>query len=542
MKSRYILVLVALSITFCTQKKDEVVATVGEYTVDFHSYKKRFQEYLNNSVAKDNLVVRKQIAQNMVHEIMLSKYDDNTAIEDNTEYRHEQAWAKKEMILGYLKDQQVYAKIKVTDTEVREAYNRSKDKIAARHLYAPTLARARELYREIKDGASWDSLAAQVFTDSTLKSNGGYLGYFSGGDMDPAFEDAAFRLKINEVSKPVKTAQGYSIIKVEDKKPYPLITENEYLNHKSAQTRLLRISKKAAYESKFITSVFDKDAVNFSPPGLKDVFKSLHRFPKNTEKLDEKKWVLEYKGRKWNEREAIQKINQVPEFHRGKIDDISDLQTLLKSLLLQDILLNKAHDLGYENAPIVKKAEKNARMHVFLKYKIRQILDGYTSSDSALYRYYNAHLEAFNKPRKLNVLEILTGSFKKGLDIKARILKGEPFGSLARKYSLRKWSAVRNGEIGLSDWNRFGMLRNRLWRAPLNKVIGPVKSGPYYGLFKVIKKIEARPAPFDEVRQKVDLMYKKVNEQSIVFNYLGNIYKNVKVSYNNKLLRYFTLE
>ena len=97
------------------------------------------------------------------------------------------------MILGYLKDQQVYAKIKVTDTEVRGAYKRSKDKIAVRHLYAPTLARARDLYRKIKNGASWDSLAAEVFTDSTLKNNGGYLGCFSGGDMDPAFEDEAFR-------------------------------------------------------------------------------------------------------------------------------------------------------------------------------------------------------------------------------------------------------------------------------------------------------------------------------------------------------------
>jgi len=541
-KRRLILVLVALSITFCTQKKDEVVATVGEYTVDFQSYKQRFQEYLDNSVAKDNLIVRKQVAQNMVHEILLSKYDDNSAIEENTGYQHEQAWAKKEMILGYLKDQQVYAKIKVTDTEVRSAYKRSKDKIAVRHLYAPTLERTRDLYRKIKNGASWDSLAAQVFTDSTLKSNGGYLGYFSGGDMDPAFEDVAFRLKTNEVSKPVKTAQGYSIIKVEDKKTYPLITENEYLNHKSAQTRLLRISKKAASERKFIASVFDKDVLNFDPQGLKDVFESLHRFPKNTEKLDEKKGVLEYKGHKWNEKEAIRKINQVPEFHRGKIKDLSALQTLLKSLLLQDILLKKAHDLGYEDATIVKKAEANARMHIFLKYKIRQILAGYTSPDSALYRYYNAHIEAFNKPRKLNVLEILTDSFKKGLNIKERILKGEPFGRLARKYSLRKWSAMRNGEIGLSDWNRFGMLKNRLWRAPLNKVIGPVKSAPYYGLFKVIKKIEARPAPFDEVRQRVDQMYKKVNEQSIVFNYLGSIYKKVNVSYNNELLRYFTLE
>ncbi len=531
-----------LSLTFCARKEEPVIVTVGDYSVGLKAYKSRVRAYLENSVAKDNLIVRKQIAQNMVHEILLKHYDDNEQIEQNPEYRKEQEWAKKEMILGYLKDRQVYARIKISDAEIRKAYKRSRDKIAARHLYAPTLEKAGDLYQKLQNGASWDSLARTVFTDSTLKSNGGYLGYFSGGDMDPAFEDTAFALKPGEISKPVKTAQGYSIIRVEDKKPAPVITENEYLNKKKAEERLLRISKKAAYEKKFLESVFDRNALSFDKNGLEALLRYLQSRLIDKELSDKDQMLLKYKDQHWNIGQAVARIDAIPAFHRPNIRSLKNLKDVLKSLLVQDILMKKAVKLGYDRAPAVIKTEQNAAMHVFLKYKIKEILKAYSPADSALRKYYETHLEAFNMPRMLNVREIITGSFQSALQLKARILKGESFGLLAKKFSLRKWSAQRNGEIGLSDWKRFGMLREKFWKAPLNRLLGPLKAGDFYGLFKVLQKVDAHPANFTDVREKIAGMYKKENEQSIVFAYLGKIYKKVHIKYNDKLIRYFVLD
>lgn len=61
-------------------------------------------------------------------------------------------------------------------------------------------------------------VAAQVSEDPGSKTKNGELGYFGHGQMMKEFEDAAFKLPLGQVSGLVKTAYGFHIIKVSDKK------------------------------------------------------------------------------------------------------------------------------------------------------------------------------------------------------------------------------------------------------------------------------------------------------------------------------------
>jgi parvulin-like peptidyl-prolyl isomerase len=78
--------------------------------------------------------------------------------------------------------------------------------------------KADELYTKAAAGEDFAKLAKQYSQDPGSAANGGDLGYFAKGKMVPAFEEAAFALKVGEISKPVRTVYGYHIIKVTDKK------------------------------------------------------------------------------------------------------------------------------------------------------------------------------------------------------------------------------------------------------------------------------------------------------------------------------------
>ncbi|NOX89981.1 MAG: hypothetical protein GXO77_13230 [Calditrichaeota bacterium] len=549
-KFKYISIISGLLLVFTLGCKkelkldDQTVAIVGKYSVAFKDYKSRYQEYLDATYQKDNLFLRLGVLRNMINEILLRNYDDNKEIFENPEFKKEINWAKKEMVLAYLKEEDIYSKIEVSDEQARKAFMRLNEKIAARHLYAPTEEEAYRLYNLLMKGASFDSLARVVFTDSTLKNNGGYLGYFTWGDMDPAFEDAAYGMKPGEISKPVKTAQGYSIIKVEDRKKAPILTETEYLKKKEQIIRILKISKKKEYERKYLKTVFDEQKLSFNDESLKqllDLIKNGESSSKEISPTVLKREAAEYDGQKLSIGTVLKEIRQIPYYHRKRIDNLKKLKAAIKGLLINNTLLNIAEEKNYAQVPEVKRAIQNAENNLYLKYKRKEVLAKAQVPDSVLRVYYRKKIKKFNKPPLIDVREILVKDFQRALRLKKRLLDGEDFAALAKKYSLRQWSAQKGGEIGYSELDRFGNLKKILWDAPVGKIIGPVKIEDYYGLFRVEGKIESKPMTFEEAKEAVLEEYKGEFQTELMRDYLKKLRQKVPVKRNLNLVKKFIL-
>ncbi|XP_003972352.1 peptidyl-prolyl cis-trans isomerase NIMA-interacting 1 [Takifugu rubripes] len=64
---------------------------------------------------------------------------------------------------------------------------------------------------DIKSGKEFEVLASQ-FSDCSSARNNGDLGLFGRGQMQKPFEDAAFALKVGDMSGPVSTESGVHII------------------------------------------------------------------------------------------------------------------------------------------------------------------------------------------------------------------------------------------------------------------------------------------------------------------------------------------
>jgi parvulin-like peptidyl-prolyl isomerase len=80
------------------------------------------------------------------------------------------------------------------------------------------LKKIKDVQEQLKKGADFADLAKKYSEDPGSKDHGGDLGYFSRGDMVPAFDKAAFALDVGQTSDIVTTDFGYHIIQVEEKK------------------------------------------------------------------------------------------------------------------------------------------------------------------------------------------------------------------------------------------------------------------------------------------------------------------------------------
>lgn len=102
------------------------------------------------------------------------------------------------------------------------------EQVAVEHILLDTrkkytekeaLKLAKTIIAELKKGADFGELALKYSDDPSVKENKGQLGLFSKGKMLKAFEDSAYKLKMNEISAPVETQYGYHVLRKYDQKP-----------------------------------------------------------------------------------------------------------------------------------------------------------------------------------------------------------------------------------------------------------------------------------------------------------------------------------
>ena len=85
-------------------------------------------------------------------------------------------------------------------------------KIKASHILVDKLSKAQEITEDLKAGEKFEKLA-QTYSNCPSKKRGGNLGEFAKSDMVKEFWVACTKLKIGEISQPIKTQYGYHIIK-----------------------------------------------------------------------------------------------------------------------------------------------------------------------------------------------------------------------------------------------------------------------------------------------------------------------------------------
>ena len=519
---------------------NKVLATVGTHKILVKDFTTRYSDYLFSTGIKDNIVIREAILNNMINEILLYYYDNNKSIFSDAEYKKEIRWADRQTVLSYLEDQQVFAKITVTEAEMREAFYRSNVKLAARHLYAATEKEADNLYQLLQAGADFNTLAKQAFTDSTLRNNGGYLGYFSWGDMDPAFEDAAYSMKVGEISKPVRTSSGYSIIKLEDRVPNPLITENEYLNRRHHMEEVIRLRKRNPAERSYIDQHFDPKKMWINEKLLGNIWNNLRystsNSPENYKRQASNGICVKYGSKRYTQNEIEKKIDEIPVFHRDKLSSLENLRSVIDGLVLQDVLYKLAEEKGYDTCKAVQNVIPKYNTVVFLEFKRREISDKSVLPDSVVKKFYEDNPQNFTGADQINVQEILVRSQSLADSLATLIKEGTDFGSLAEKFSIRDWSAKNKGIMGFAETSKFGILKDTLWKSPVGKVIGPKKIQEVYGIFKVLEKKPGEVKTFDEVKDIATQLAKVEKSKQLVDEYVNKLKPSVKISFDENVL------
>ena len=220
---------------------DPVVLTIGTEKIT----KTQFEAILAQIVAQmpperraaaDAPGAKRQLAEQLAELKALAQEARRQKIDLNPDAKIQMAMRSDQLIAGML-FQQISKSAKPAPADLQAYYDQHKnewDSLTARHILIrfkgsavplregekdlteeEALAKAQDLRAKIVAGGDFAEMAKKESDDTGSGANGGALGEFTRGRMVPQFEEAAFKLMLNEVSEPVKTQFGYHIIQVQ---------------------------------------------------------------------------------------------------------------------------------------------------------------------------------------------------------------------------------------------------------------------------------------------------------------------------------------
>ena len=269
-KKAITLILLVLTLSLSAELIDKIVAKVGTDIILLSDLQKEMAQMQSAGLLEENTNPKDVLNEMINQKLIIQKAKDlNLTVNDEeikamaenylkkvkAQYPNPSAFAadlKKSNLtesdlLNLYKDllsernlseqilnKEIIKKVSVTETEVVNFYNATKDSLAVKPVswdlgiifreIKPSqkskevkLAEIKEIQKRLKNGEDFATLASTE-SDCPSKEVGGDLGFFEKGQMVKPFEDAAFALQIGEISDIVESDYGYHIIKVEEKR------------------------------------------------------------------------------------------------------------------------------------------------------------------------------------------------------------------------------------------------------------------------------------------------------------------------------------
>jgi hypothetical protein len=310
----------------------------------------------------------------LIDEKLILKYSHNKRILENPQIILKKDRAYKQLLLNTYHNSKVIQKIKVTDNELRRLFTYYKTRLHVRHLYAIDLETIREIEQQLKSGVQWEILAETYFEDPILKKNGGDIGWYKMGELDPSFEIPAFTLIEGEISNPVKTSNGFSIIQVLEKEKDILLTEKEYQLNKDWLKQMAVTYKKLPELRNFTDRVAQNLEIRFNNEALVEILDELNNNQEKNVSHNQTPAAFTESSNIIPVEQCLMDLANLSERQFKRIRSIKTLKSVLSGLLVRNKMINDAENVGLHRTDMFQKNLKQEYTSLILKEVMNDII------------------------------------------------------------------------------------------------------------------------------------------------------------------------
>ncbi|RNC85783.1 MAG: hypothetical protein ED557_03135 [Balneola sp.] len=505
------------------QETEDLLASINELDINIDHFENAYKEYYyrTGQVLNPDISTKKAILDAEFDTYVLATYAEDLEIHKSDEAIVEKQRIERRVLNEEYLNQIILSGIEVSDQELQEYFLRFNTQIRASHIYAQTEAGILEFKDRLDNGETFDDLAKEAFRNEYLSENGGDIGWFTTDELDIAFENSAFGLQIGEVSEPVKTVQGYSLIKVTDRVSKPIITEYEF-NQKRAQLGTYVLKKKRELKTRehldqFINGLqFDLQVDELWENVNQNLIGFRNRDIEFVSNLPRGSRVLAtYGDIEFTSSDFIEELTISSDQVVGFVVDESSFKEFFTGLAYRNYLYKESISNGLAEQELVSESINETYYHYLSREAENALRDQISNTPAELYNEFLANRSNFIKPLEANFARVVVRSKEEAERVRNLILSGTDFSEVVDKYTVNNEDRFTNGELGLASIKEFGYLELQLSKLEVGDISEVIQyQENEFHIYKCLYRVESKALIFSEASSYVDdfLTKKKLKE------------------------------
>lgn len=500
------------------QSPDSDMAEVGAYSVTEQEFVGAFHHAFERSgrALQVTSSLLREILDQRVNFYSIVQYGVDQGWHEDHEGMYRKNLIYRQVMMDEFKKTMIKPQVSIDEEDLEELFLRYNTHLRASHLYAPDRETADSLYHLVKNGISFEELAPEIFESQSLKQSGGDLGYFTVDDMDVGFENAAYSMPVGEVSGPVRTSRGFSIIKVTDRITTPIITEYQYAQNKNRirdlavrqKTELLRrshmdeIIDEFSFNEKLIDELWERVDGYLGIDPVADV--ELENFRSRVPEEYYGMVVATADGFDLTVEALLQETFYTPLEARRDIDNSRSFKDLIEGVAYRAFAMNTYENSSSYDEELIALSVENTFQNYLNRRLYRALEAEVDIPERVMQEEYRGNPDQYMHPREVNVAELAVRDMDTAEEAYKAIKEGQPFQEALMEYGFDEEAKQVGGEIGYTPVTNFGTISPALSDIQPGEIVGPFEmTSDVIFLFKCLGVREAEAMTFEEAKPRI---------------------------------------
>lgn len=571
----FLIIIIIFSHLSFAQSKDSVLVDLGnkQITVDEFVARFEFTPWPRKNIKFIDEELKFEFLKTLIAEKLLSIFGEETKIDTSIDLHEAYQNLEKMIIRDALYRKEIINKVTIDKDDLNNAIARSQITLFVRYIFNQDSSEINYFYEKLKIGVPFDSFYIQQI-------NNGYENFpmeVTYGTLVEEAEDEIYKTEPNSFTVPVKVNNGYYIFYVDSSRLVINMGPKEFNESIRKAEKILKQRTEEKLYRNYFKDFFSKkrgeaDGTVFWIL-VEEVAKRFKYKMGNQQPVRGNQYIIDPD----DVREIEKNLGDKKDLVLVKLENRNaSIKEFLRSILFKGFMLTDS-STNYVAARLNKAiktfledeylAEEGYRQGLHYKLEVRKDIEMWKDfyyanwyaltlknqieiSEKEIEDYIKNHSIKSEEVVMVNIQEILVDSLDKVEFILNKLKEGEDFGKLAKKYSLRKWAAEKNGEFGFFPTSMYSEIGKTAEQMNVGEIFAPIETENGYSIIKLLDKKIERPdsmkiEDFEVLKEKIrtELKQKKFDSErdklvaNLAQKYVRNInydlLKSIKVNQLN---------